>query len=288
VLYGELNQSAREDEYQQRALSAQKQLADSWPENPEYRQRLALLYNNRGQTYQKRGLWDKAEQQFLEAIKLGEHLAEAHAGALDYAIFLAGSYVDLGDLLLMAGKPQAALPWYAKAADRVQPLVKQNSKDLRANYQLIRMHGGTARSLSHLGRHAEALQIWDQAIPLATGAAQDDLYLARAVTLARMGRPEQAAAEAERLLKKDSSDWTSYYAARIFAVSATAPGLASQRAEQHAAHAVELLRKAVASDLQARQDMKTEKDFDFLRERADFKGLLIDLEKQTPGTARER
>src|SRR5207244_8681043 len=126
---------------------------------------------------------------------------------------------------------------------------KQPPKAPRANYQMARMNEGTARSLSRLGRYAEAVQAWDRAIPLADGPAQDDLRMGRAATLARMRRPEQAIATTESVLEKDRSAWTAYNAARVFAVSATTYGLASERAEHYAASASELRRKAVANDL---------------------------------------
>jgi hypothetical protein len=46
-------------------------------------------------------------------------------------------------------------------------------------------------------------------------------------------------------LQMDDSGWSLYSAAHVFAVSATTPGFDPKRAEQYAARAGELLRKAV-------------------------------------------
>jgi serine/threonine protein kinase len=281
VLYRDMNQWEAAEKYEQRALTLQKQLVDSWPQVPEYRKELAALHANRAKSYQNRRLWNKAKQEFLEAIQLLEHLAETHTEGLDYSISAAEYSVDLGDLLLMADKPQAALQSYAKARERLEAILKQTPKDLRATYYLSRTHEGIARSLSQLGRYAEAVQAWDRAIPLAEGPAQGDLRLGRAVTLAQMHRTKEAIATAEKVLEQDNSAWTAYNAARVFAVAATIPGLDPQRAEHYAARAVQLLRKAVENDARNREDMKTEQDFESLRKRADFKQLLADIEKKT-------
>ena len=96
-----------------------------------------------------------------------------------------------------------------------------------------------------------------------------------------MHQPQEATATAEKVLAMDSSAWTAYNAARVFAVAATTPGLGSERGEQYARRAVELLRKAVENNARNREDMKTEKDFESLRKRVDFKQLLADSEKKT-------
>src|SRR5207237_1401836 len=143
------------------------------------------------------------------------------------------------------------------------------------------MHEGTARSLSRLSKYAEALHAWDRAIQLASGSLQDGFRIGRAVTLARMHEPEKATAEVEPLLQQADSATTIYNAACVFALAAATPGLESGRASQYAARAVELLRKAVEKGYQNPEGIKTDKDLDSLRDRADFKQLLMQREEKS-------
>lgn len=278
-----MNQWARADAYNQRALTLLKDVAKSWPEFPEYRYRLASLHSNLGVNYQKQGFWDKAEQEFREAVRIVEQLVEANSGVAAYPIALAEFSSDLGEVLLSTGKHQAALHRYANAADRLEPLHKQMPKDPRVNFQFIRAQEGTARSLSRLGKHAEALPAWDRAIQFAGGPLQDALRVGRAVTLARMHKPAEATAEMEPLLAKGASAETFYNAACVFALSAATPSLDLHRADQYGARAVELLHKAVAKGYRNVEAMSKDDDLRVLRERADFKQLLADLKGKAPG-----
>jgi tetratricopeptide (TPR) repeat protein len=249
---------------------------------------LATFFANRGLHYQIRGLWDKAEQDFLEAARIVEHLTAAHAGVADYPIALGEFYGDLGELLLTTGKAQAALDWYGKAIAQLQPILKQAPKDSRANYQLIRMHEGTARSLARLSKYAEALQAWERAIQLAKGPLQDGFRVGRAVTLARMHEPARATGDLEDLLNKECSAATLYNAACVFALSAATPALEPERADQYAARAVELLRKATEKGFHNVEAMKRDTDLLSLHQRADFTQLLVDLEKKTLPTPKRQ
>jgi hypothetical protein len=78
-----------------------------------------------------------------------------------------------------------------------------------------------------------------------------------------------------------------YNAACVFALLGATPGLDAESAERYAAHALELLRKAVEKGYPNLEEMKSDKDFDSLRERADFKQLFIGFEKKTPRTPKE-
>jgi hypothetical protein len=86
-----------------------QQLAETWPQFPEYRHVLAVFHENRGIAYDARGLSDKAEQEFLEAIRIIEPLAETHASAVDYGISLGEICGDLGDVARLAFKASMRL-----------------------------------------------------------------------------------------------------------------------------------------------------------------------------------
>lgn len=111
--------------------------------------------------------------------------------------------------------------------------------------------------------------------------------MGRAVTLARMHEPEQATAGVEGLLRRADSAASLYNAACVFAVSAAAPALDPERAEQYAARAVQLLRKAVESGYQELEAMQRDSDSHFVHGRQDFNKLITDLEKKPLGKPQE-
>ena len=87
----------------------------------------------------------------------------------------------------------------------------------------------------------------------------------------------------ERLLEKDDSALACYNAACVFALSASTPGLEPEGAAQYAARAMEFVRKAVEKGYHDPKEIMSDQDLLCLRERADFKQLLSEVEKKTPG-----
>jgi hypothetical protein len=98
-----------------------------------------------------------------------------------------------------------------------------------------------------------------------------------------MGEHKQATTGMERLLEKDGSALACYNAACVFALSASTSGLDSERAAQYAARAMELVRKAVDKGYPDPKEIMSDQGLLCLRERADFKQLLSEVEKKTAG-----
>jgi hypothetical protein len=102
-----------------------------------------------------------------------------------------------------------------------------------------------------------------------------------------MHEPNEATAEMESVLKKDDSALMCYNAACVFALLGATPGLNSERAEQYAVRAMDLLRKAVEKGYPNLEEMKNDKDFDSLRGRVDFTQLFSAAEKKIPRTPKD-
>jgi serine/threonine-protein kinase len=272
----------------QEALGLRVRLARAHPSVPDYQSDLASVHNNLASLYRDMGRLEDAEKALKEAWGIFDKLTTAYPSFTDYAVYRGTTSVNLGDLLRESGKPEVALDWFANAIQTLRGLHKQHDF---AQLSLRAAYDGQAQALSQLGRHAEALTAWDQAIELAAGPERDPLCLARAATLARLGRYGQATTDAEALIgKATGSGQMLYLAARVFALAKAAvlkdvklPSAERDKlGKQHAARAVELLRKAHAAEFFKAADsldkLKKDKDLDPLRSLPEFQQLVTELE----------
>src|SRR5262249_29191839 len=122
-----------------------------------------------------------------------------------------------------------------------------------ARLYLRNVYWGRARALDRLGRHADSVADWGQAITLNDEKPRDgEFCLGQASSLARTGQHMEATAAVEALLRLGNADSDSLYdAACVYAlagaqaVKGAAPHTSSLRAEQYGQRAVALLRQAV-------------------------------------------
>jgi hypothetical protein len=145
--------------------------------------------------------------------------------------------------------------------------------------------------LERLGRAAESLADWDQAIGFADDRSRDEIRMGRAMAIARSGDHERAAAEARGLTGASAvlpQGW-SYNLACVFALASAAarhdqalpPDRRDARAEQYAIAAVGWLNKARVAgffrDPSLVELVRKDRDLDALRSRPAFQLFLMDL-----------
>lgn len=155
-------------------------------------------------------------------------------------------------------------------------------------------HVERAEALLGLGRPEPALREWERAAERAP-SEKGRLYplVSRAYTLARLGKYEEAVAQAEEHLKRPEADkHATYRAAKLFSRAAALAGEDARRepaarrelAEKYADRAAALLRQANAQgyEFETEEVAELEKgpDFAALRQRPDFPQLLKDLRKK--------
>src|SRR5207302_1328647 len=66
------------------------------------------------------------------AIELREALVRDFPAVEAYAVDLATSYVNFGNLILDGGDPQAALDWYGNAVERLRPVLEREPRHATA------------------------------------------------------------------------------------------------------------------------------------------------------------
>jgi serine/threonine-protein kinase len=284
TLYQETDKLAEAGQTHRRALALHQRLADAHPEMPEYRGRLAESHAQLGECYLKMSKPAEAERQLARALALNQGLADAHPDVVAHQFDRGGYNRLLGDVKMAAGDPEAALVCYGRAVERLKAVLKRFPRHSDAKRQLQVTYEGQARAFSRLGRYADALRVWDQAVAVPEGPRGDLCRVGRALTLVRAGAYRRALAEADAVAgRAEASPRVLYDAACAYALSVEAPGLGLRQKDERARRALHLLRQAAAKGFPPREHLLTDKDLDPLRDRADFKQLLAELREKAPG-----
>jgi serine/threonine-protein kinase len=261
------------------ALQEQARLAADNPQVPNYRNELAKTHTNLGILLAELGKRPQAEAEYRAALEDRERLAAEHPNVPEYALNLGVGYANFGNFLTAGGQAAQALSWYGKAIallrdtpDTLAPGSAPVRQSLGTSYE------GRAGALTLLERYPEALADWDKAIAVAEDAERYSLRLMRAGTLARSGQVAQAVSAVEQVLDAAKADANrTYLAACVFAI-ASGHSKDGATAESHAVRAITLLRQAVAKGYKDLKNIQTDNDLNALRQRADFKKLLQEMQ----------
>jgi hypothetical protein len=162
----------------------------------------------------------------------------------------------------------------------LQEVLKKEPQSAGARAFLCISYWRRGDTLSRLGQHAAALRDWNLALNYDDGNKQVPIRISRALGSARAGNHQQALEDVSVLAQRKSLGGGDLY--RMACVySRCASGT---QAEQHAARAVELLRKADAAgcfkDPANIERLKKEAAFVPLHSREDFKTLLNELQEK--------
>jgi len=280
---GQLCENAkREDEaeeWYEKEIAVRESLAADFADVTEYRQVLASAYHNRGIRLNHQNKPEGAKAAYRRSIALREPFAEKNSRDRRD---MAASMVNLGNLFSDFNAYEESLVWYGKAVELLEPLTSAEPNNALAREYLRNAHWSRAGALVDLCRYPEALRDWERALALNVDPSSVfSLRLRRAWTLAHVERTAEAVAEASELAKaKDVDDGDRYDFARIYALASAAaaknPGADAPRlAEQYADRAIDLLSKAVAKGFKDVERIKKDSDFKAVREREDFKKLLV-------------
>jgi serine/threonine-protein kinase len=224
-----------------KAIEIYVRLVSEHPSVPEYRYRLALAHADRGESLRNAGKQDEARAEYQKALELQERLAADFPGVPDYAIYLATTHGNYGHLLRDAGHPAESLAWFGKAMSSLRNLLIQEPQLAHARAMLRQVTAGKALALARLRRYTEAVKLADT-------VAED----------------------------KELSEDALYYSAATLALCSA--GNDASLAER----SVTLLGRGQTAGYfktpTKLQRLKTTKDFDTLRQRDDFKKLLLEVE----------
>ncbi len=245
-------------------------LATEFPRDSVYRSDLAADLNNLGVLVRDRQELSQAEKIYREAIALWEKLVLESPNIIDYQINLAYGYHNLGNAVRDQGNLKAALPWYDKAAKLLNPI---HPRPASATFALRSVSWDGAMAYGLLGRHSQAIRLWQTAFNLDTGPNRDHIRLFLAA--------EQMA---ERLQAQADPDGNLLFeAAGVYCRATVAAAVTREIGQQkhYGKRALELLNQAKIAgwfrDTQRIKQLKEDRQFDSLP-RDDFKRFLESVE----------
>jgi tetratricopeptide (TPR) repeat protein len=259
----------------EQARDIQKKLAAQFPLVPDYQYHLAAAHNNLGGILKTLGKWDEARSEYKQALDIRQKLVTQFPDVPTYQVELGGTYCNLGLFFLDRGLPADSVPWFDKAIATLTALHAKEPRDVTAKQYLRNSYWDRARALDRLHRYTDSVKDWRKATELSPQSAKSQFRTSRATSLARAGQVAEAVADIAELTAArewDSDQW--YNFACFYAV---ASGKATDKKQEYADRAMELLRKAVQAGWKNGAHMSRDSDLDPLREREDFKRLLADL-----------
>jgi serine/threonine protein kinase/tetratricopeptide (TPR) repeat protein len=186
------------------AESLLEQLAAEFPEEAEYRQKLARAENNLGNDLLKLGNHADAETAFLRGIALRTKLADEFPDDLGYRLDLANNYHDFGFLRERQQNYAEAEENYRHALDLDEKLVAQAGDQPRYHQQLSRGLSVLGHVLRLQEKHVESERLLRQAVKAqeeyngkGPATARDrkwlaDSYIAFGIALAELKRVSEA------------------------------------------------------------------------------------------------
>jgi tetratricopeptide (TPR) repeat protein len=253
ILYS-ASQQDRAISFLRRTVEIRGELARRDPRSTRYQNLLADSLNNLALLLVKDKVAE-AEVFFRRAIEIEEKLVRSHPERIEYGYTLGAMYGNLGSLAMDKSDARPALDWYDRARRTLGDVLEREPRHTDAGEFLINVTVG------------------------------------RAWALARLGRRQEALADADRAVRSSQSDWIGaggvlFTAARVHAIvsalvlkNGEEPEAArTVLADEHAKLALGLLRRAQDSSIfqnpEALVQLKSDADFDSLRSRSEYHALI--------------
>jgi eukaryotic-like serine/threonine-protein kinase len=288
----------------QRSVAILETLARHQPQATKHQNCLANSLGQLGLILAGANRFPEAEKAQKRGVAVLEKLAIDHPQNTNIAANLGSAYYQTQNTALLMGDFQSALDWGARALPLLRSAQRRDPNDLsRALRWLVIALAEQGEALMRLGRHGDALPVYEEILELTRNQQKSALYRAfHALTKARLGdlsRLALLAGEIRDTIRLGATADTyaenyGYYmiyfdAACVHAALVTidlegrqAPPEERQRlAQQDRERALELLDKARANDefksMIRLDDLRREKLLDPLRSHPRFRLLLMDL-----------
>ncbi len=200
-----------EQDYDQ-ALRLYKQLADDFPDQPDFHHGLASSLNNRGLLLSDHGRFQEARKDFDQALSIYKRLAAEFPSRLRFRDELAKTYNNEGLLLSKTGRLQEAEKDYDQALSIQKQLAADFPDRPDCRQDLARSHHSRGILLYSTGRTQEAAQDYDQALSIYQRLAGDfpsrpefrhdlaGIVINRGLLLYTMGRLQEAEKDYDQAL----------------------------------------------------------------------------------------
>jgi len=298
-----------EAEYRKAPALLQK-LIDDNPGVPDFRQLLATTHGNLGILLAETGKPAEAEAEYRKSVAILQRLADDNIAVTIFRERLAASHCNLGYLLWRTGKPAEAEAVHRKALALFQKLADDNPKVSSYREGVAAEHINLGDALRSLGRPVEARDGCDRAVgvlePMVKASPTiktSRLLLADSLRrrgLARrdLGDPAGAARDTRRALSLyeglpsrgsyEMFEMASCHAALAAEAGSHGSGVSAAEGKAEADQAMALLWKTLGMGYRDAANFRTESALDPLRDRPDFRLLIMDLAFPKDSFARGR
>jgi serine/threonine protein kinase len=284
ILHLRTGNAAEAEPFFRQAATLYERLIVESPDQPVYRRSLANDLNNLGVALRRRHQPAAAAEACRRAIEVRAKLIADFPDSSDRSlneVHLAAGYGNLANLVRDEDGPAAALPWYDKAIELLDP-IHARGQVTTARVFLHNVHWDRAHALMRLGRHADAIKDWQRAIELDEGRDRNRLKLFQdtAREEERLKAPPPEAGEVP-------AGGRFYAAARLFAAAAGAAAPDEQRlSTYYAGRALELLEQARAAgffrETQRIEELKKDLPLKALGQRPEFQKFVAGLQAAEP------
>jgi tetratricopeptide (TPR) repeat protein len=263
-----------------KGLAIYEKLAADFPAVPDYRSDLADSHTNLGNLLEVLNRLAEAEGQHRRALAILEKLAADFPAVPEYRTGLGAGYCNLGLSVMNGGKPADSLAWYEKAIKTLRTVHEADPQAATAKEYLRNSHWSRAMAYDLLGKHAEAVEGWDQVVELTPPRDKSRYRVYRAASRVKAGMVAEAVAEVVELAKIPGAPVPILY--NFACVYAVASVKTADKKGEYADAAMEMLTKAVKAGYKDAAGLNADPHFDPVRDRDDFKKLVADLEAKYP------
>jgi eukaryotic-like serine/threonine-protein kinase len=276
-----------------------QKLADDNPDVPTFRMYLAQSYDGLSSQLSEEGKSAEAEAAARTSVAILRKVVDDSPDVRTYRFNLALSHNGHGWLLSQTGRPSEAEPVYREALAILQKLADDEPKLPSYRRNAANVGNNLSTALRRLGRPAEAREQCERAITIMEDLARQDpgstgyrdvlaeCYLNHGLSRRALGDPAGAAADARRavalfdaLPPRSGERWflsAGAHAALAGLAGQAGSGVSDAEATSEAETAVALLRKAVGVGYRNPDAYRTEDALDPLRDRDDFRLLMMDV-----------
>jgi serine/threonine-protein kinase len=299
LLLSDTGKPAEAEAEYRKALAIGQKLADDYPAVTEFRSRLALSHNNLGIVLSSTSKPAEAEAEYRKALAIGQKLADDYPAVTEFRGRLALSHINLGWLLSQSSKPAAAGVEYREALAIFRKLAEDNpsapdyrdsAADVDNNLSVVlRRLGHPAEAHDHAEQAVAVHEVLVKAHPEVTrycaGLAEN--HLNRGLARRALGEPVGAAADIRRAVSlygslpstigQQSFLWACCHAALTGLAGQAGSGVSAGERQSEAARAMALLHQAVAMGYSNMEEFRTDDALNPIRDRDDFRLLLMDL-----------
>ena len=281
------------------ALATYRKLIDDNPAVTDFRSEQANSLNNIGFLLTESGELVKALGSLRAALAIFQKLVDDNPTVIDFRYRLALTLENIGDVLSQTGGPVEALGSYRRALAIYQKLVDDNPAITNYRNHLANSHTNVADVQHTLGRIVEARDAYGRAIAIREALVEaspdfTDFRSGLAFSVRRLGLVRLAAGDAagavaearrasalfEGLPSRTGGEWYELaccHAALAAAAGREGSGISTGDGGVEADKAMALLRRAVADGYRNADAMAREIALAPLRDRPDFRLLMLDL-----------